>query len=482
MHSRSGRRATLVVALVVLALSLASGVVAAHEVGNSRFEAPLPLAALFAGAGATVALTAAWLAVTDRTDPRRQRDLPTLTLPALPVRFLHTAAGVGFLLGVAVALWSGLTGRQVAAENVATLLTWLVWFHGLALVSLLVGSPWRVLAPWLTFYRALERLEGGALPTLDYPERLGAWPALVGFLLLFGVVENLTPGITRSPRLTAVVVAAYAGVMVAGTVAFGRSWVDHGDPLGAFYDLLGRVAPVEWECGDDDGVYRATLRPPWRACVPPVADLALGALAVAAVYTVSFDGFVETREFQTVLFTTREALGTGPATTLPLYLLGVALFCVTFALAVVLADRLGGVGGDDPSSGETALRTDGGTDWRGGVRRFAPTVLPIAAAYEVAHTYPAVVTRTATLVDLSLAPVGVTLPDPLAWLSVPAFWGSQVVLVVLGHVVAVVAAHLAAVARYETPRAARRGHLPLVVVMVGYTVLSLWIVSRPVVA
>jgi hypothetical protein len=65
---------------------------------------------------------------------------------------------------------------------------------------------------------------------------------------------------------------------------------------------------------------------------------------------------------------------------------------------------------------------------------------------------------------------------------VPAFWGSQVVLVVVGHVVAVVAAHLAATARYGSPRRARRAHLPLVVVMVGYTVLSLWIISRPVVA
>jgi hypothetical protein len=67
----------------------------------------------------------------------------------------------------------------------------------------------------------------------------------------------------------------------------------------------------------------------------------------------------------------------------------------------------------------------------------------------------------------------------LGWLSVPVFWGSQVLLIVGGHAVAVVAAHRVAVNRYETLTLARRGHLPLVVVMVGYTVLSLWIVSRP---
>lgn len=70
---------------------------------------------------------------------------------------------------------------------------------------------------------------------------------------------------------------------------------------------------------------------------------------------------------------------------------------------------------------------------------------------------------------------------PLGWLSLPLFWGSQVVLIVLGHVSAVVAAHYVAVERFETPSAARRGNIPLIVLTVGYTVLSLWIVSQPVV-
>jgi hypothetical protein len=56
---------------------------------------------------------------------------------------------------------------------------------------------------------------------------------------------------------------------------------------------------------------------------------------------------------------------------------------------------------------------------------------------------------------------------------------SQVALVVAGHLVAVVAAHRVATRRYGDGRAARRGHAPFVLVMVGYTVLSLWIVSRP---
>ncbi|EFW93003.1 hypothetical protein ZOD2009_06589 [Haladaptatus paucihalophilus DX253] len=122
--------------------------------------------------------------------------------------------------------------------------------------------------------------------------------------------------------------------------------------------------------------------------------------------------------------------------------------------------------------------------WRGAARAFAPTVLPIAAAYEVAHNYTYVFRNLGQLVAVALEPVapGVQAVNPLGWLSLPAFWGSQVLLIVLGHVIAVVAAHYVAVERFETASAARRGHLPLVVLMVGYTVLSLWIISQPVVS
>jgi hypothetical protein len=209
-----------------------------------------------------------------------------------------------------------------------------------------------------------------------------------------------------------------------------------------------------------------------------VAGSAVAAFAVAAVYTVSFDGFTNTRSYQTVLFGVRETLGTGPETSVLLYLLGFGLFVGAFVLTVLAGDVLGATAG--AGRGPT---TDGGPrSRRTAILSFAPTVLPIAAAYDVAHNYPYVVRSLARLIELVAAPLGSVGPlDPLGWLSVPAFWGSQVVLIVAGHAVAVVAAHRVATGRYPSHAAARRAHLPLVALMVGYTVLSLWIVSRPVV-
>jgi len=93
----------------------------------------------------------------------------------------------------------------------------------------------------------------------------------------------------------------------------------------------------------------------------------------------------------------------------------------------------------------------------------------------VAHNYAFVARSLSRLLSLGGGTV-----ELLGWLPLSAFWWSQVALVVAGHVLAVAAAHRVAVRRYGDD--AGRGHLPLVALMVGYTVLSLWIVSRPVVA
>jgi hypothetical protein len=444
--------------LTVLALAGTAGIASAHGSVGGGIEAPIPLWLLYAGSGLTVAVTAGWLAVGER----RPADLRTDWAVVVPPWVARGVALVGRVLGLLVlvaVVAGGLLGPQVQSENVATVLFWPLWLKGLGLVAIFVGSPWRIVSPWATLYDGLAWLEGRD-PVLvgDYPDRLGVWPALLGFLALVGILENLTT-VPRSPRLTAAVVAGYALVMVLGALAFGRPWLRSADTFAVLYRLFARVSPLTVERGG--GRYRLTARAPWRACTRPVADLSVVAFVVAAVYTVSFDGMTETPEFQTLL-TALTGSGGPTATAVGLYVVGFALFLVSYALAVWGVDRVGGE-----------------TGWDTTATAFAGSVVPIAAAYEVAHTYPFVLRNLGTFVGLATG--GVLTPSLTAWLPVAGFWASQVVLVVGGHLVAVVAAHAVASNRYG-PAAGRRAHLPLVVVMVGYTVLSLWIVSQPVVA
>jgi hypothetical protein len=372
-----------------------------------------------------------------------------------------------FLVVLSLVLVEGVVGRQVPTENLAPGFTWAVWFRGVALLAILVGNPWPLLSPWRTIYDGLVWLEGRSIALLGrYPTALSAWPGVLGFVVLVGVVEPLTV-IPRSPRLTTVVVAAYALVMLGGSVVYGRAWLTHADPLGIFYRLFGRVSPLLVD-RDEHGGWTLRLRTPWRGCTDPVASVAVVSFVVTTVFVVTFDGFTSTRSYQSLLFGVRSMLGIGPLSSLLLFCLGLGLFLGIYWLVTWLVERLG---------------TEGSVDIRDSLRAFAPSVIPIAAAYEIAHNYPYVLDNAGQVLERTSDLVGLDLAiELLGWLSLPVYWGSQVALIVLGHVVAVVAAHSIAVERYDTRDAARRAHAPLVALMVGYTVLSLWIVSQPVVA
>lgn len=447
----------------VFCLGLLPGAVRAHEISDKKFAAPLPLPLLLAGAGITVAMTAALLALSDSKPVPRAAERPLLTVPAHRWSELRDFSAVLFA-GIVMSIMAvGIVGRQVPNENIATVFTWGVWIHGLALVAIVVGNPWPVLSPWRLVYRGLTALEdrdialvgGSRAPTI-------AWPALGGFLVLVGVIENLTV-IPRSPRLTAAIVAGYGFVIVGGAMLFGTRWFDVADPLEVLYDLLGRVSPVA--VLPDEVEVSLSVRLPWQATTKPIPDTSIIAFVVAMVYTVSFDGFIETRTYQSTLFAMRDYLGTGEWTSLLLYLAGFCGFVTLFVVACWGCERLGAEGGG----------------WWSAAGSFAPSVIPIAAAYEVAHNYPFVLRSAGRGVALAVWPLvpGVEAFDPLWWVTLPQFWASQVLLIVVGHVIAVVAAHYIAVDLYESR--STLGHLPMVMVMVGYTVLSLWIISQPLV-
>ena len=122
---------------------------------------------------------------------------------------------------------------------------------------------------------------------------------------------------------------------------------------------------------------------------------------------------------------------------------------------------------------------------RGSARDLASTLIPIAAVYFAAHYF-------AYLLIAGQYTLGVIV-DPFAQGWNPAglgeyeitkrvtpaglVWWVQVLLIVWGHVAAVFAAHRLAL-RGTTPARALAAQLPLVLLMVGYTVAGLWVLAQ----
>ena len=452
---------------ILLAAIVIPRAATAHEL-SERFTAPLPLELLFGGAAVTVGVTAVLLTFAVSEVPTTTSNRTLGTIPSSVATIVCGAGRTLFFVAFILTIVVGIIGKQAQAENFATIFLWPVWLKGLALVAALVGSPWPILSPWKALYDGLTRVEGEPIAILgEYPSWLGIWPALGSFLVWIGIVENLTV-VPRSPRLTALLLTAYTVAMLVGGLAFGPQWFRRADALAVLYRLFERVAPITFDPTGSGG-YRIEVRWPWLDCLRPVTGIAAAAFVVATVFTVSFDGFTSTPEYQTLLFSVRDAFGVGQNVSVLLYLLGFAGFVGAFLVVAYLTQRLAGA----------QL-----SEWQPAVFAFAPTILPIAVAYEIAHNYPYVLANAGRLPAVLWAFVGLghgPTINPLAWLSISAYWWSQVLLIVIGHIVAVIAAHYVTVSRYPTVTAARRGHIPLTLLMISYTVLSLWIISRPVV-
>jgi hypothetical protein len=121
------------------------------------------------------------------------------------------------------------------------------------------------------------------------------------------------------------------------------------------------------------------------------------------------------------------------------------------------------------------------------LRQFVPTLLPIAFAYHVAHYLSYLLIGGQIVIPLASDPLGRgwdllgTANYTIAMDVVGArfAWYTSVVVIVAGHVLAMYIAHRLALERFPERRIARRSQYPLAALMVGYTMLSLWILAQP---
>jgi hypothetical protein len=117
------------------------------------------------------------------------------------------------------------------------------------------------------------------------------------------------------------------------------------------------------------------------------------------------------------------------------------------------------------------------------------TLVPIAIAYHLAHYLAFLLIQGQLIVPLVSDPLGFgwdLLGTARYRLDVGIVgarfeWFTAVTTIVLGHMIAVYLAHLTALRALGDQRAALRSQYPMLVLMVGYTTVSLWILAQPIV-
>jgi hypothetical protein len=118
-------------------------------------------------------------------------------------------------------------------------------------------------------------------------------------------------------------------------------------------------------------------------------------------------------------------------------------------------------------------------------RRFVHTLVPIAAAYLVAHYFSLLAYNGQALWHLASDPLGrgsdlfggAQSGIDYSIVSATQIWYVQVAALVIGHVSGLVLAHDRALSVYGNPRAAAGSQVTMLVVMVMFTILGLWLLS-----
>ncbi|QLK27113.1 hypothetical protein HYG81_05760 [Natrinema zhouii] len=440
-------------ALAVLAastgLAAASNVAAGLSGGGGDVSVPTWLY-LATGGGAIGASALLTMLVTDRDviGTYHDRALETTTDRLLTAGSL--LFGVLGLLGLAIILVAGISGPNIGLVSATVLLTFVGGRALLTIAAYAIGNPWPALNPW--------RRIAAALPNgyESYPSAFGSWPAVVA-LLTFVWLEVVAP-LTLSARALVSVLVMYSLFTISSAVIFSpETWFRRGDPLSLWFRLYGAVAPIQ---RTDDGF---ELRFPGSRLSDDdlIPDTSVVAFVLALVWELTYSGFIVTpvgvRTVETLV-----GLGLPPVIVYLLLLVGgFGLFWKVYWIAI---DRT-------RDRAETYLSS------RYLGLRFAAPLLAIAAGYHFAHYIGFAISLWPSLFDALAMPLNPP-PNPTRY-TLPGWFGYvEIAGILLGHVLAVWISHTVSFDLFPGKLQAIRSQYPLIVVMVFFTMVSLYLVSQ----
>jgi hypothetical protein len=469
------------------------------------------------GAAAAVALSflvlGAWMRHLPnlRTYPRvnllQYRVARLLAHPVLLAAVRLVSVGLYVLLIVA-----GLFGTANPTRNLAPTLLWVIWWVGLAYFSALLGNLWAVINPLATIYAWAEKIYRHAAPGhelsryLRYPPALGVWPG-VGLFLLFAWVELVFDG-SAVPSNLAALTLLYSALTWLGMFVFGKDvWLRHGETFALVFALLSRFSLTEvrvldtsvcqechnicrdldGDCIDCSACFRRAAAGQREWNLRPLAvglvrhetiSVSQMAFVLLLLATVTFDGFMATPvwvEVERALLTAPPPIGGGNMTVVRT--LGLLFFPIFFLeLYIIMGFFMAVVSRKHLSAARLA-------------QAFTFSLVPIAIAYHMAHYFSFLLIHGQRLVPLLSDPFGTgwDLFGTAAYrinigiVGARFAWYAAVIAIILGHIIAVSLAHLIAMRLLRDRTMALRSQYPMLVLMVGYTIISLWILAQPIV-
>jgi len=435
----------------------------------------LPTGYYLLGGAIAVALSFIVLALVPPGPLERQVDrrIGLVSLPVWP----RLVGSLLTLLLLVCLLYVGVAGSRDPLSNPLPLMVWTVFWIGLTLAQGVFGNLWWWINPLYAPWRLAAVLRGTQAPLITLPQRLGYWPAIALFCG-FAWFELVYPA-PDDPERLARVLAAYLAANIVAAVIFGyEEWTRRGECLSVFLGMIARMGVVD--AGEHEAGWRRV-----RLCWPGAKLVAAGplpptgaAFLLLALSTVSFDGMLLT-------FFWLSTIGINPLefpgrtdvvapNTIGLFAM-FGLLAGAFFASVWIGERLAG-------AKLSFLEVAGRLVW---------SIIPISLVYHFAHYLSAL------LVDGQYALAALSDPLMRGWdlfgtagLHVQAgivlgaratwvFWNIQAGAIILGHLMAIMMAHVIAYRIHGNGRDAALSQVALALLMVFYTAFGLWLLSSP---
>lgn len=474
MNAAFGARPRFFAAAVAAAvLSMVPEIAEAHAFG-ARYELPVPVWLFVVGGAVTVTVTFLLVGLFVRTGPERYAGariaVPGPVACALRHPWTVGIAKIAAVLLLFLVIAAGIAGHQDPNKNLMPTFVWVIWWVGFSYLAMLIGNPWPTLNPWRTLFEVFSG-KSPSTAARPYPARVGAWPA-VGLLLGIAWIEQVLP-YGAVPRTMVAIAVGYSILTWAGMRRYGPdAWLSNADPVSLVFGVYARFAPITG--GLQLRPYAAGLLGREDAAV----SISMTAFILAMLSTVMFDGllgsahWVEVENMIHAVNPKLSDIGWVLAHTFGLIAMWALFlgcyFCTCLAMSALCGGAVGGM--------EIA-------------RRFALTLVPIVIGYHFAHTFSYLLVQGQQIVALVSDPFGLgwnlfgtkDYKPEISFMTTKTAWYLAVSAIVVGHVVSVYLAHVAAERCVADRRSALRCLFPMTVLMVLYTIVSLLILAEPLV-
>ena len=357
---------------------------------------------------------------------------------------------------------TGVLGSQFPVKNFAPTFVWVVWWGGFIWLHILFGDSWNFVNPWKNIF---ELIKFDEKPLRQYPDKLKSWPAF-GFFLIFAWIELVYPT-PAHPQFLGNMIFVYSIVVLAGMRVFGKDkWLDNCEPFTVFFNFVSSFSATRVT---SDG--KILLRPIASGLLDARYRFDQLCFLILILSVVSFDGLISTLFWYDVIGIDAFG-GSGRYDVIYVNTAGImvsflAFFSIFYSFVAI---------------SKAITKTD--ITVLDLAQKFVPALLPISIVYHLAHYSAYFFLNGQLIIKLISDPFGfgwdifgTSSYEIVRTIDFIFLWNYQVVVIVIGHILSVYIAHRISLRVFKDGKKSIMSQAPILLLMVGYTILGLWLLS-----